>query len=107
MGMHGVVVLDPGIDQSKSGSGVGDRADADLVALEGFDEGLGHAVAFRTFDLSPVFHPGMSRVGWSFESAWLGTATGRGAEPPISRSYRCDAGALSLAQSAGGRLPML
>lgn len=50
-------------------------------------------------DLRPEFHPGMSRVGWSFEPTWLGAATGRGAEPPIARSVpsRCDAGVLSLA----------
>jgi hypothetical protein len=49
--------------------------------------------------LSPVSHPGMSRVGWPFEPAWLDTATGRGAEPPIASSVpsRCDGGTLSLA----------
>jgi hypothetical protein len=30
-------------------------------------------------DLSPVRHPGMSRVGWPFEPVRLGVATGRGA----------------------------
>src|SRR5437868_15488361 len=50
-------------------------------------------------DLSPVFHPGMSRVGWSFEPAWLDAATGRGAKPPIARSgpSRCDAELLIVA----------
>jgi hypothetical protein len=50
-------------------------------------------------DLSPVSHPGMSRVGWPFEPGCLGGATGRGAEPPIARSVpsRCDAWTLRLA----------
>jgi hypothetical protein len=49
--------------------------------------------------LRPVCHPGVSRVGWSFERVRLGVATGRGASPPIARSEpsRCGAGALSLA----------
>jgi DNA methylase len=60
-------------------------------------------------DLSPVSHPPMSRVGWPFEPFRLDAATGRGAKPAIERSVpsRCDAGALSLASSAGDRLPML
>src|SRR6266571_1406899 len=51
------------------------------------------------FDLSPFFHPAMSRVPASFEPVWLGDATGRGAEPPGSSSApaRCIRGALSLA----------
>jgi len=50
-------------------------------------------------DLSPFFHPAMSRVPASFEPVWLGDATGRGAEPPGSSSApaRCIRGALSLA----------
>jgi hypothetical protein len=48
--VHGVVVLHPSVDQSKSASGIGDRIHADLVTLEGFDEGLGHAVALGAFD---------------------------------------------------------
>src|SRR6266536_4429051 len=31
-------------------------------------------------DLSPFFHPAMSRALVSFEPVWLGDATGRGAE---------------------------
>src|SRR6266498_3523877 len=50
-------------------------------------------------DLSPFFHPTMSRALVSFEPVWLGDATGRGAEPPGSSSApaRCVRGALSLA----------
>src|SRR6266702_1253544 len=50
MGMHGVVVLHPAIDESKSRSGIRDWADPDIVALEGLHESLGHAVALRAFD---------------------------------------------------------
>src|SRR5205807_9839572 len=50
MGMHGVVVLHPVIDESKSRSGIRDRTDPDIVALEGLYESLGHAVALRAFD---------------------------------------------------------
>jgi hypothetical protein len=52
-----------------------------------------------TVDLSPFFHPAMSRALVSFEPVWLGDATGRGAEPPGSSSApaRCVRGALSLA----------
>jgi len=42
--MHGVVVLHPGVDQGERGSSIWDRADPDIVALEGFHERLGHAV---------------------------------------------------------------
>jgi aspartate/methionine/tyrosine aminotransferase len=50
-------------------------------------------------DLSPVSHPGISRVCSAFEPVWLGGATGWGAEPPNSSSVpsRCISGALSLA----------
>jgi hypothetical protein len=34
------------------------------------------------FDLSPNFHPPISRVPVTFEPNGLGEATGRGAEPP-------------------------
>jgi hypothetical protein len=50
MGMLGVIVLHPVIDESEGGSGIWDQADPDVVALDGFDEGLGHAIAFRAFD---------------------------------------------------------
>src|SRR6266568_5194052 len=50
MGMHGVVVLHPAIDESKSRSGIRDWADPDIVALEGLYESLGHAVALGAFD---------------------------------------------------------
>jgi len=48
--MHGVVILHPAIDESEGSGRIRDRADPDVIALEGFDEGLGHAVAFRAFD---------------------------------------------------------
>jgi hypothetical protein len=50
-------------------------------------------------DLSPFFHPAMSRALVSFEPVWLGDATGRGAEPPGSSSApaRCIREALSWA----------
>jgi hypothetical protein len=48
--MHGVLVFHPSIDEGKRGERIRDRADPDIVALEGLDEGLGHAVAFRAFD---------------------------------------------------------
>lgn len=50
-------------------------------------------------DLSPMSHPPMSRIRSSFEPVWLGSATGRGAEPPSERSVpsRCIAGTLNLA----------
>src|SRR5205807_10288705 len=60
MGMHGVVVLHPAIDESKCRGGMGDRADPDVVALEGLDESLGHAVALRAFDY-PEFRESISR----------------------------------------------
>ena len=41
-----VVVLEPSGDLIERGIGVGDRVDPDIVALEGLDEGLAHAVAF-------------------------------------------------------------
>src|SRR5580704_6312436 len=56
MRMHGVVVLHPAIDESEGCGSVWDRADPDVVTLEGFDEGLGHAVAFRAFDRREARH---------------------------------------------------
>src|SRR5215472_1203474 len=56
MRVHGVVILHPGIDQAERCGGVGDWADADAVALEGFHEDLGHAVAFRALDRSEAGH---------------------------------------------------
>ena len=56
-------------------------------------------VSRKELDLRPFFHPGISRVGWSFEPARLDAATGRGAKPPIARSgpSRCDAELLIVA----------
>lgn len=39
-------------------------------------------------DLSPVFHPGGSRVRSAFEAIGVGGATGRGAEPQTSQTPR-------------------
>src|SRR5215469_12411038 len=50
MRVHGVVVLHPGIDEGERVCGIGDWAHPHIVAFESFDEGLGHAVAFRAFD---------------------------------------------------------
>src|SRR4051812_4449666 len=50
MWVNGVVVLHPAIEESKSRSGIRDRADPDIVALEGLHKSLGHAVAFRAFN---------------------------------------------------------
>jgi hypothetical protein len=47
--VHGVVILHPAIDQGESSIGIGYWADPDIVALDGFDEGLGHAVALGAF----------------------------------------------------------
>jgi len=60
---------------------------------------LTEAEVLILFDLRPCFHPGMSRVGWSFEPARLDAATGWGAKPPIARSgpSRCDAELLIVA----------
>ena len=51
-----MLVLHPAIDEGKSGSGIRDRADPDVVALEGFDERFGHAVALRAFDRREARH---------------------------------------------------
>jgi hypothetical protein len=58
-------------------------------------------------DLSPFFHPPMSRVPVAFEPMGLGGATGRGAEPYTKRSGppRCVPGALRSAYSHGDKLP--
>jgi 3-hydroxyisobutyrate dehydrogenase-like beta-hydroxyacid dehydrogenase len=42
-------------------------------------QALLRAGAIWADDLSPISHPAMSRVGWSFEPVRLGVATGRGA----------------------------
>jgi hypothetical protein len=46
----GVVILHPSFDKGKRFHGVRDWGDTDVVALESFDEGHGHAVALWTFD---------------------------------------------------------
>src|SRR5215469_16080915 len=50
MGVDGIVILHPMINGSQGGSGIGYWTDPDIVALEGFDKSLGHAIAFRAFD---------------------------------------------------------
>src|ERR1044071_4222261 len=50
MRMHSVVILHPEINLNNRRGGVRNRAYPDIVALEGFDEGFGHAVALRAFD---------------------------------------------------------
>jgi len=50
MRVHGVVILHPAIDESEGSGRIRDRADPNVVAFEGFDEGLGHAIALRAFD---------------------------------------------------------
>jgi|SRR5271170_2517854 len=42
--MHRVVVLEPAVELAQHAGGVGPRADARVVAFEGFHEGLSHAV---------------------------------------------------------------
>ena len=55
--------------------------------------------ALAECDLSPKDHPAMGRILWSFEPAWLGDATGRGAEPSTQRGVPscCMSDAVSLA----------
>ena len=48
--MDRVVVGDPSGDEPEHRGGVGQGRDADVVALEGFDESLRHAVGLRAFD---------------------------------------------------------
>ena len=45
MGMDGVVVLEPGGRLLQNGDGIGAGGHADVVALDGFDEGLADAIA--------------------------------------------------------------
>src|SRR5580704_6972500 len=56
MRMHGFVVLHPAVDESERCGSARGRADPDVVTLEGFDEGLGHAVAFWAFDRREARH---------------------------------------------------
>src|SRR5580704_10922968 len=56
MRMHGVVVLHPTIDEGERRDGIRDRADSDVVTLEGLHEGFGHAVALRAFDRREARH---------------------------------------------------
>ena len=48
--MDGVVVVDPRGDEPERCDGVGQWRDADVVALEGFHEGLSHPVALGRAD---------------------------------------------------------
>ena len=48
--MNGVVTIHPGFDQGERGASVRKRGNADIIALEGSDEGFGHAVAFWALD---------------------------------------------------------
>lgn len=52
MGMDLVVVLDPSRDLPERGFGVRQGVQAQIVALEGLHEGLGHAVGLRAPDRS-------------------------------------------------------
>ena len=54
--MHGIVILDPGIDQGERRGSARDRADPDVIAFEGFDEGFGHAIAFQALDRGEARH---------------------------------------------------
>jgi hypothetical protein len=56
MWVNGVVVLHPSVDESEGGSGVWDQAYANVVALQGFDEGLGHTIALGAFDRGEARH---------------------------------------------------
>lgn len=48
--MHPIIVIDPDWQLFEHGAGVRFVADASVVALEGSNERLGHAVALRAFD---------------------------------------------------------
>lgn len=50
MGMVVVVVLEPSGELPERRDGVRQCIDANIVALEGFDEALGHAVGLRALD---------------------------------------------------------
>src|ERR1051325_3690243 len=56
MWVNGVVVLHPAIDEAKSGSGIGDQPDPDIVAFERLHERLGHAVALWALDGGEAGH---------------------------------------------------
>jgi len=51
-----IVVLHPAINEGEGSSGVRDRADANVIALEGLHESLGHAVTLRAFDRREARH---------------------------------------------------
>src|SRR5215472_13138826 len=53
MRVNGVVVLHPAVE---SGSSIFNRADPNIIALEGFNERLGHTVALRAFDRREARH---------------------------------------------------
>ena len=53
--VNGVIIF-PAIDETKGGRGIWDRADPDVITLEGLHESLGHAVAFRAFDRGEARH---------------------------------------------------
>ncbi len=50
VGVNLLVIGNPAFDGGKGSVRVGDGIDADVIALEGFDERLGDAVAFGAFD---------------------------------------------------------
>jgi len=62
---------------------------------------LSSTQSWRLIDLSPKFHPAMSRARRSFEPFWLGDATGRGAKPPVERSVISELGGYILKGSRG------
>jgi hypothetical protein len=71
-GYRALEVLRSGGEVAAIGIGVNERE----VLLEAMEWAPCHGVRGH---LSPVSHPAVSRVGWSFEPVRLGAATGRGA----------------------------
>src|SRR5579864_1479779 len=85
MRVDGVVVLHPAVDKSEGRCCVRDGIDADVIALQGFDEGFGHAVALGAFDRGEAGHElsarAISTVLWAakIEPLSLSHCTGWGA----------------------------
>ena len=110
-----VIVLDPASDQLDDGSGVGQRVDLDVVALERMHEGLGHTVGLRAPDgrearLQPQLAGEDARLAGGVGAAVVGEHLDRlgcpaGAEAPLYRHQHHVAHVRSADPGAGHRRP--
>ncbi len=98
MGVNLVVIVEPMLNGSERRWSIGDRVDPDVIALEGFDEGFGDAVALGALD--------RGKAGDEVKRDRHADGVGGGVDGPVVGQPRCRS-AWKIDPLGGDRRPKL